>query len=875
MKKLLPLLALIGVYFPVAAQQFSTTEPTFCHDESTTSITLNTVEDQARTQNTIIWSEDFSGGMPSGWTNLGQHASGGLYPNSVWEYRGPITNPGSAIGSRGGYAGTQTPINSPTRANGFMIFDSDYLDNGGTPGNFGQGNAPAPHIGRLTTETIDLSNHPFVKLEFYYYLRNFSSRFGVAISINNGQQFLDTFYFGTDVGVNESSALNAKAEFNISAVAGGHSQVKLRFVYDGAIMTSNLYGYYFCMIDDIKITELPAHRILPFTDGDGISFDVWNDDRAEKRHGSVSERQTRGYRFGANLYNFGAESQTNTRLEADIYRGSTFLQTLQSTPYGILPNGDSLTVDQTATNVFVPTDAGVYTAACRLVSDSISPANAEVDTLVFVVSDNEHGQHFPYASNTIGTAQLGEFGAVASQFNVVHDEVLYGAVAGISSTTTAGGTIIFSVTTNTPQSTLPPITSDTVVITAADIAAGRVVANFPDVNGQQPTLTPGDYYVIAKMNAGTTTINFFNDARVFAPPLANLMFLTAQNNWFTGYQNTRQYNIPHLRIIGCSDTSSGQCANIASLDPFTPVCVTEAPFTLTGGSPASGTYSGPGVSGGQFNPSVAGVGNHTITYTVTINSVIRTASQTIEVTSAPPLSLPTTPQTVCEDGGIVNLFAFVNPGGGNFSGTGVTANNGFDPAVTGIGIQTISYAFTDPVGCSDSGTFQIEVVPSPTPTIDATTTEFCIYTDTIMLQATPSGGLFSGPGVTGNAFVPSVAGTGMHAIIYTYTDGNNCEGTDMVIFTIDSCLSVVNYHLRDMVQVYPNPSRGEFTLRYAGDDHTGDYALIYDAQGRMIRSKQISSKTLTIDLSGQPTGVYFLRLQNQPQAGTMRLVISH
>ena len=53
--------------------------------------------------------------------------------------------PNNVIGSKGAYAGTQDPIASPTAANGFMIFDSDYLDNDGVAGDFGSGNSPTPH----------------------------------------------------------------------------------------------------------------------------------------------------------------------------------------------------------------------------------------------------------------------------------------------------------------------------------------------------------------------------------------------------------------------------------------------------------------------------------------------------------------------------------------------------------------------------------------------------------------------------------------------------------------------------------------------------------------------------------------------------------
>jgi glucose/arabinose dehydrogenase len=60
--------------------------------------------------------------------------------------------------------------------------------------------------------------------------------------------------------------------------------------------------------------------------------------------------------------------------------------------------------------------------------------------------------------------------------------------------------------------------------------------------------------------------------------------------------------------------NSGPAVSFASATDT--VCSSGASFALSGGSPAGGTYSGSGVSGGNFDPSV-GVGNYTVTYTYT------------------------------------------------------------------------------------------------------------------------------------------------------------------------------------------------------------------------------------------------------------------
>ncbi len=67
--------------------------------------------------------------------------------------------------------------------------------------------------------------------------------------------------------------------------------------------------------------------------------------------------------------------------------------------------------------------------------------------------------------------------------------------------------------------------------------------------------------------------------------------------------------------------------------------------TLTGGTPAGGTWSGPGVSGSTFNPTTAGFGSHTITYSYTNGSGCSDSDTRIVTVDANPtvqLSGPTT-----------------------------------------------------------------------------------------------------------------------------------------------------------------------------------------------------------------------------------------
>ncbi|MBK6933305.1 MAG: hypothetical protein IPH12_21535 [Saprospirales bacterium] len=175
---------------------------------------------------------------------------------------------------------------------------------------------------------------------------------------------------------------------------------------------------------------------------------------------------------------------------------------------------------------------------------------------------------------------------------------------------------------------------------------------------------------------------------------------------------------PHIYSVtvtadnGCSNTGTANVTvNPLPAAPTCPgsssACLNAAAYALSGGSPGGGAYSGPGVSGGMFDPAVAGLGMHTISYTVTDGNGC-SSNCTFTITVNPPPT-PTCPSgfSVCSNAPPVALTGG-SPGGGAYSGPGVSGGM-FDPAVAGLGMHTISYTVTDGNGCSSNCTFTITV----------------------------------------------------------------------------------------------------------------------------------------------------------------------
>ena len=59
-----------------------------------------------------------------------------------------------------------------------------------------------------------------------------------------------------------------------------------------------------------------------------------------------------------------------------------------------------------------------------------------------------------------------------------------------------------------------------------------------------------------------------------------------------------------------------------------------------------------------------------------------------------------------------------------------------------------------------------------------------------MSGGSPSGGVYSGPGVIAGIFSPSVAGTGVHVFTYLYTDSGGCMSSATASITVNPLVSV-------------------------------------------------------------------------------------
>ena len=176
---------------------------------------------------TVLWDDDFS--TPANWTiaNTGTNAAQWAFTTDV------NTIPVSAL----------APMASTTASNGFLFVSSDANNTTDFDG--------TQIITTATNATpIDLTGQPNVKLNYQNNFRWWHETRGVRVSGDNGANWTD-FNLSDETTYstpNQNSSNPEVTSIDISAVAGGQSQVLVQFYYDD----NDYWGWYWA-VDDVEI----------------------------------------------------------------------------------------------------------------------------------------------------------------------------------------------------------------------------------------------------------------------------------------------------------------------------------------------------------------------------------------------------------------------------------------------------------------------------------------------------------------------------------------------------------------------------------------------------------------------------------------------
>lgn len=271
---------------------------------------------------------------------------------------------------------------------------------------------------------------------------------------------------------------------------------------------------------------------------------------------------------------------------------------------------------------------------------------------------------------------------------------------------------------------------------------------------------------------------------------------------------------------------------------------------------------GDGTTGSGFtvNHTFPSTGNYSVKMTLSIGSYsLAPVIKNITVLSG--ITAITGPPVICKGSTFLNSYgAGVVPGASynwSASNASISGPNTLPNVTLGSsssGVATLSVQVISG-GCISNGTKTIMI--DAVPTVSLQSAQAACVGNTITLNGSPAGGVYSGSGVSGNSFNASIAGTGSHTVSYTYSNANGCSGSAAKTITVSACTSLEETEDPGFsLQLYPNPNKGRFTIVTGSELHKGRFE-IYNSLGQSILSGTLEQRR-EVDLSQQSAGVYFI-----------------
>ncbi|MFT4982591.1 MAG: hypothetical protein ACI9UR_002466 [Bacteroidia bacterium] len=379
-----------------------------------------------------------------------------------------------------------------------------------------------------------------------------------------------------------------------------------------------------------------------------------------------------------------------------------------------------------------------------------------------------------------------------------------------------------------------------------------------------------------------------------------------------------------------------------SMDAVSPLCEIASPVALSA-TPAGGTFSGLGVSGGIFDAVAAGGGTHTVTYSYTNGfGCSNSASIDIEVGDEPVVTITSSNNGALElcNGETMDLTAtagFVDyewnttetdetitvSGSGQYSvtvedangcvGTSIIANVTVQPNPTPVANANGPLVFCEGESVvlstgNNQGTYLWDGTNGMNPTtvasesgdyfVTVTNAFGCVgVSNALTVEVTPldeafiidnGNDLTADPPGTGyqwfingdpipgatNIDYPAIQSGNYHV---EYIGPNGCPTSTYVLeFTLQT--GVEEYSIFDALDLYPNPGKGQFTVRGilpSTEDVTIELTNMFgQALQPAVTINSTNNFTQSVDISGYANGVYFIRIQAADSYVTVRYIKS-
>ncbi len=257
--------------------------------------------------------------------------------------------------------------------------------------------------------------------------------------------------------------------------------------------------------------------------------------------------------------------------------------------------------------------------------------------------------------------------------------------------------------------------------------------------------------------------------------------------WYggTAYANPGTYTVTLTSTNTCGTYTTSTTVTVHPLPTAiisTPpvICLNGGTFDLTPlGSPAGGTWSGPGVTGNTFDPQAVGNGSFQLFYSVVSAQGCPKSDNAWFSVKAPKNVKLKEIGPFCE--GTTALEALVAKNAeGVWDGPGVISSGGqyfLDPSQLPAATYILSFTQTDGNGCETVDNLTFEITPDPDATFSPV--GFCSDDPLSLLVPVVTGGDWSGNVGPGGEFDPG-QGPGNYTVSYTAYGPGTPVGSDLI-----------------------------------------------------------------------------------------------
>jgi uncharacterized delta-60 repeat protein len=183
--------------------------------------------------------------------------------------------------------------------------------------------------------------------------------------------------------------------------------------------------------------------------------------------------------------------------------------------------------------------------------------------------------------------------------------------------------------------------------------------------------------------------------------------------------------------------------------------------------------------------------------------------------------------------------------------------------------NVVSVTGTDSLGCTNTVNYSLgNVVPllSYYALITGVSDSLCVTDSARVLTFASGNGTWSGAGIVGNMFNPSIAGVGTYAITYTETYPCGVSVIEANV-RVDACTVGLNKLTIANATIFPNPNNGTFSIT---TPNYGTYTIVNEL-GQIIYTFTTTAGASTVNISDLASGMYIVK--NTTTAGAVTKIV--